>query len=328
MTILTFREALGQAMSEEMERDDRVFLMGEEVAEYNGAYKVSKGLLENFGPRRVIDSPISEAGFAGLGVGAAMAGLRPIIEVMTWNFGIQSLDQIINHAAKMLYMSGGQFSMPMVYRGPNGAAHMLSSQHSQNLDPLLANIPGLKVISVSTPADGKGLLKSAIRDNNPVMFLESEMIYGMKGEVPDGEHLIPIGLADIKRHGQDVTLITWGKITHKALDAAKHLEAQGIDVEVIDLRTLTPLDEDSLFTSIRKTHRAVILEENWPFASVGSQIVDRIQCECFDDLDAPVLRVSQENVPVPYADHLEKCALPSVEKVIHAVKQVTYKTGV
>ena len=325
MKTLTFREALCEAMAEEMERDPTVFLMGEEVAEYDGAYKVSKGLLKTFGPDRVIDSPISEGGFAGLGIGAAMAGLRPIIEMMTWNFGIQAFDQIINHAAKMNYMSGGQFPIPIVFRGPNGAAHMLSAQHSQNVDPLLTNIPGLKVISVATPADGKGLLKSAIRDNNPVIFLESEMMYAMKGEVPDGEHLIPIGKALVRQEGNDVTIITWGKISHTAMDAVKILSAEGISCEFIDLRTLVPMDEETVFASVRKTHRAVIVEENWPFASVGSQIVDRIQHECFDDLDAPVLRVSQEPVPVPYAENLEHLVLPNAEKIIDAVKRVTYR---
>lgn len=325
MPTLTFREALGEAMREEMERDPTIFIMGEEVAEYDGAYKVTKGLLAKFGPERVIDSPISEGGFAGLGVGAAMAGLRPIIEVMTWNFGIQSFDQIINHAAKMNYMSGGQFPMPIVYRGPNGAAHMLGSQHSQNMDPLLTNIPGLKVISVSTPKDGKGLLKSAIRDNNPVIFMESEMMYAMKGEVPEGEFLIPIGEGEVKRSGKDVTLITWGKVTHTALAAAEELSKMGIDAEVFDLRTLVPMDEAGVFQSVRKTHRVVIVEENWPFASVGSQVSDRIQLECFDDLDAPIERVSQDNVPVPYAEHLEEAVLPSVDKVINAVKRAMYQ---
>lgn len=325
MKTLTFREALCEAMAEEMERDPNVFLMGEEVAEYDGAYKVSKGLLKKFGPERVIDSPISEGGFAGLGVGAAMTGLRPIIEMMTWNFGIQAFDQIINHAAKMNYMSGGQFPIPIVFRGPNGAAHMLSAQHSQNVDPLLTNIPGLKVISVSTPADGKGLLKSAIRDNNPIIFLESEMMYAMKGEVPEGEHIVPIGKGVIRQEGADVTIITWGKISHMAMEAAKQLGVDNISCEVIDVRTLVPMDEELIFQSVRKTHRAVIVEENWPFASVGSQISDRIQYECFDDLDAPVERVSQEAVPVPYAENLEHEALPSVERVIAAVKRVTYR---
>ncbi len=325
MAILTFREALNQAMVEEMERDETIFLMGEEVAEYDGAYKVSKGMLEKFGPERVIDSPISEGGFAGLGVGAAMAGLRPIIEMMTWNFGIQAFDQIINHAAKMHYMSGGQFKMPITYRGPNGAAHMLSSQHSQNVDPMLTNIPGLKVVSVATPADGKGLLKAAIRDNNPVIFLESEMMYGMKGEVPDGEHFIPLGVGDIKKTGSDVTLITWGKILHEGMKAAEILEKEGISVEVVDPRTLQPLDDELIFASVRKTHRVVILEENWPFSSVGSEISDRIHRICFDDLDAPVERVSQEFVPVPYSEKLEHEALPNAEKTVAAIKKVLYK---
>ncbi|MBP6217138.1 MAG: pyruvate dehydrogenase complex E1 component subunit beta [Oligoflexales bacterium] len=322
--ILTMREAICEAMAEEMERDSRVFLLGEEVAEYNGAYKASKGLLERFGAERVIDSPISEGGFAGLGVGAAMVGLRPIIEMMTWNFGIQGFDQIINHAAKMHYMSGGQFSIPVVYRGPNGAAHMLSSQHSQNVDPMLSNIPGLKLISVATPKDAKGLLKSAIRDDNPVIFLESEMLYGLKGEVPDGEHLIPIGLGEIKHPGKDVTMISWGKISHTAMKAVEQLEKEGISVELIDPRTLVPLDEELIFNSVRKTHRVVIVEENWPFASVGSQISDRIQYVCFDELDAPIERVSQANVPVPYCEKLEHLVLPSQEQILSAVKQTLY----
>lgn len=325
MAVLTFREALCQAMTEEMDRDETIFLMGEEVAEYDGAYKVSKGMLEKFGPKRVIDAPISEGGFCGLGIGAAMVGLKPIIEVMTWNFGIQGFDQIINNAAKMYYMSGGQFAVPIVFRGPNGAAHMLSSQHSQNLDPLLANVPGLKVISVSTPADGKGLLKAAIRDPNPVIFLESEMMYGMKGEVPDGEHFIEIGVADIKKQGADCTLVTWGKITHKVLECAQEL-AGSIDVEVIDIRTITPLDEQTVFNSVRKTNRCVIVEENWPISSVGSHISDRIQHECFDDLDAPIEKVSQENVPVPYAEGMEERVLPSKGRIIAAIKRACYQS--
>ena len=324
MSIKTIREALNEAMTEEMERDSSIFLMGEEVAEYNGAYKVSKGMLEKFGAKRVIDSPISEGGFAGLGIGAAMAGLRPIIEMMTWNFGIQAFDQIINHAAKMNYMSGGQFPIPIVFRGPNGAAHMLAAQHSQNMDPLLANIPGLKVVSISTPYDAKGLLKSSIRDNNPVIFLESEMMYGMKGEVPDGEHIIPLGVGDIKKPGTDVTVISWGKISRKALQVAQDLEKNNISVELIDPRTISPLDEELIFASVRKTHRVVIFEENWPFASVGAHISDRIQRECFDDLDAPVLRVSQEPVPVPYSESLEELALPSAERLVEAIKSVCY----
>lgn len=325
MPELSFREALNEAMCEEMERDPSVFLMGEEVAEYDGAYKVSKGMLKKFGPDRVIDTPITEGGFAGVGVGAAMVGLRPIVEMMTWNFGIQAFDQIINHAAKMNYMSGGQFNIPIVFRGPNGAAHMLGAQHSQNVDPMITNVPGLKVISVATPADGKGLLKSAIRDNNPVIFLESEMMYGMKGEVPEGEHLIPIGKGDIKKPGKDVTLITWGKILHLGMEVANEMEKEGISVELLDPRTLQPLDEELIFASVRKTHRCVILEENWPYASVGAHIADRIQYQCFDDLDAPVERVSQMFIPVPYAENLEHEALPKKDDLIAAIKKVCYR---
>jgi pyruvate dehydrogenase E1 component beta subunit len=324
MAIIQFREALGQAMAEEMARDEKIFLMGEEVAQYNGAYKVSKGLLDQFGAKRVWDSPISEAGFAGLGIGAAMAGLRPIIEMMTWNFGIQAFDQIVNHAAKMCYMSAGQFPIPIVFRGPNGAAHMLGSQHSQSFDAMLTNVPGMKVISPSTPYDAKGLLKSAIRDNNPVIFLESEMMYGMKGEVPEGEYLIPIGVGDIKRPGKDVTIIAWNKMLHVAMAAAEELAQQGIDAEVLDPRTLQPLDEDLIFSSVRKTHRVVVVDEGWDFAATSAQISDRIQKECFDDLDAPVARVNSLFVPMPYAEHLEEAVLPSKDKVVTAVRDVLY----
>ncbi len=324
MAVITFREALGQAIAEEMTRDANVFLMGEEVGLYNGAYKVSKGLLDQFGPKRIWDAPISEAGFAGLGVGAAMVGLRPIIEFMTWNFGIQAFDQIVNHAAKMLYMSGGQFNMPIVFRGPNGAAHMLGAQHSQAYEAMITNIPGLKVVTCSTPYDGKGLLKSAIRDNNPVLFLESEMMYGMKGEVPDGEYLIPLGKGDIKREGTDVTFIAWNKALHKATEAAEELAKQGISVEVLDPRTLQPLDEDLIFASARKTHRVVIIEESWSFGSVGSQISDRIHKECFDELDAPVVRVTNEFVPMPYNEAQETRVLPQVDRIIKAAKDVLY----
>ncbi len=324
MAEVTFREALNRAMVEEMERDPKIFLMGEEVAQYDGAYKVSKGMLAKFGDKRVIDSPISEGGFAGLGVGAAMAGLRPIIEMMTWNFGIQGFDQIINHAAKMNYMSGGQFPMPIVFRGPNGAAHMLSSQHSQSVEAMLTNIPGLKVVSPSTPSDSYGLLKSAIRDNNPVIFLESEMMYGWKGELADEEFLIPLGVGDIKRSGEQVTMIAWNKQIHKCLEACKVLADEGIDVELIDPRTLQPLDEEMIFTSVRKTHRVVVVEESWSFASVGAQIADRVQYICFDELDAPVTRVTTEFVPMPYNEHLEERAMPSVERIVAAVKQVMY----
>ena len=321
---MTFREALNRAMSEEMERDPSIFLMGEEVAEYDGAYKVSKGMLAKFGPKRVVDAPISENGFAGLGVGAAMAGLRPIIEMMTWNFGIQAFDQIINHAAKMLYMSAGQFKIPIVFRGPNGAAHMLAAQHSQTVEAFLTHVPGLKVISVATPADGYGLLKSAIRDNNPVIFLESEMMYGNKGEVPADETLIPIGVGEIKRPGHHVTLIAWSKMLHRAMEAANALAAEGIECEVIDPRTLQPLDEPMIFESVRKTHRCVIVDEANSFASVSAHISDRVHKECFDDLDAPVVRVSGEYVPMPYAENLEDRVMPSLERIIAGVREVLY----
>jgi pyruvate dehydrogenase E1 component beta subunit len=312
-------------MDEEMARDDKIFLMGEEVAEYNGAYKVSKGLLEKYGPKRVIDSPISEGGFAGLGVGAAMTGLKPIIEMMTWNFGIQGLDQIINHASKMLYMSGGQFSVPMVFRGPNGYAHMLGAQHSQALEPVLTNFPGMKVVTPSNPADGYGLLKAAIRDPNPVMFLESEMMYGTKGEVPDEETVIPLGVGDIKRVGSDITLIAWNKAMTHTLKAAEMLSEEGISAEVIDPRTLQPLDEDMIFDSVRKTNRCVIVEEAFGFASVGAQISDRIHKDCFDHLDAPVTRVTFDFVPMPYAEDLEHAVVPTPDKIVKAAKEVLYK---
>lgn len=324
MVMMQFREALGLAMAEEMQRDPTVFLMGEEVGQYDGAYKVSKGLLTQFGPKRVWDAPISENGFAGLGIGAAMAGLRPIIEMMTWNFGIQAFDQIVNHAAKMYYMSAGQFNIPIVFRGPNGAAHMLAAQHSQCYEAMLTNVPGMKVVSPSTPYDAKGLLKSAIRDNNPVIFLESEMMYAMKGEVPEDEYLIPLGKGDIKRTGRDVTLVGWNKSLHVAIKAAEQLAAEGIEAEVLDPRTLQPLDEGLIFESVRKTHRLVIVDESWGFAAVSAQIADRVQKECFDDLDAPVGRVNSEFVLMPYAENLEEAVLPSAEKVVRAVKEVMY----
>lgn len=325
MAILTYREALGRAMAEEMARDPKVFLMGEEVAQYNGAYKVSKGLLDKFGPERVIDSPISEGGFAGLGVGAAMVGLRPIIEMMTWNFGIQAYDQIINHAAKMLYMSAGQFPVPIVFRGPNGAAHMLSAQHSQTVEGMLTQVPGLKVITSSNPSDGYGLLKTAIRDNNPVIFLESEMMYAMKGEVDDKEFLIPFGQGSLVREGSHVTLIAWTKMVQRALDVADQLAEEGIECEVIDPRSLRPLDEEMIFNSIRKTHRCVIIEEAYQAASVGSWIAELVQRICFDELDAPVMRVSNEFVPMPYAENLEHRVLPEVDRIIPVVKEVLYR---
>jgi pyruvate dehydrogenase E1 component beta subunit len=322
MAIITFREALNQAMDEEMARDDRVFLMGEEVAEYDGA---SKGLLAKYGPNRVRDTPITELGFSGIGVGAAMAGLRPIVEWMTFNFGLLALDQVINNAAKMRYMSGGQFSMPLVIRGPNGPAEYLASQHSQALQSFFAHIPGLKVVAPSTPADGKGLLKSAIRDDNPVIFLESELIYGWKGEVPDGEHLVPLGKAEIRRPGKDVTVVSYSKPMRMLQEAAEELARAGIDAEILDLRSLRPLDEEALYGSVRKTHRCVVVEESWPVASVGSHVAYLVSRECFDELDAQVELVASEDVPMPYNHTLELAAQPSVPKIVEAVRRVLYR---
>ena len=324
MPVLTYRDALNQALREELQRDDRVFLMGEEVAQYNGAYKVSKGLLDEFGPMRVVDTPITELGFAGVGVGSAMVGLRPVIEFMTWNFALLAIDQVVNAAAKMLYMSGGQFPMPMVFRGPNGSALQLSAQHSQAWESWIAHIPGLKVITPGTPADAKGLLKSAIRDDNPVVFLEGEMLYNTKGEVPDGEYTIPIGKAELKREGDACTIVTHGKMVLVAMQAADTLAKEGIAVDVVDLRTVRPMDVETIATSVRKTNRAVVLEEGWEICGVGAQTVDFIQRECFDDLDSPVLRVHQEDVPMPYAKNLERAAKPDAAKAIAAVKKVMY----
>ncbi|MGZ3333168.1 MAG: pyruvate dehydrogenase complex E1 component subunit beta [Gemmatimonadaceae bacterium] len=324
MAVLTYRDALTQALREELQRDDRVFLMGEEVAQYNGAYKVSKGLLDEFGPMRIVDTPITELGFAGVGVGAAMVGLRPIVEFMTWNFALLALDEVVNAAAKMLYMSGGQFKMPMVFRGPNGAALQLSAQHSQAWESWLAHIPGLKVCTPGTPADAKGLLKSAIRDDNPVVFLEGEMLYNTKGEVPDGEHIVPIGVADVKRQGDHCSVITHGKMALVAMRVADDLAKEGINIEVVDLRTVRPIDVEAISRSVQKTNRAVVLEEGWEICGMGSQVVDFIQRECFDDLDAPVLRVHQEDVPMPYAKNLERAAKPDAGKTIAAIKKVMY----
>jgi len=298
--------------------------MGEEVGVYQGAYKVSRGLLEEFGAQRVVDTPIAELGFAGIGVGAAMAGLRPVIEFMTWNFALLALDQIVNAAAKMLYMSGGQLRMPIVFRGPNGAALQLSSQHSQAWDSWLSHIPGLKVVAPATPADAKGLLKSAIRDNNPVIVLEGEMLYNLKGEVPEGEHLVPIGRADVKREGTDVTLICHSKTVSVALKAAEQLAEQNVSAEVVDLRSLRPIDETAILTSVAKTNRAVVVEEGWPHAGIGAQVVDIIQRDAFDHLDAPVQRVTQADVPMPYNKHLERAAKASPEKVAAAARRVLY----
>ena len=325
MATLSYREALNQAIREEMELDERVFLMGEEVGYYQGAYKVSQGLLQRFSERRVIDAPIAEMGFAGVGIGAAMVGLRPIIEFMTWNFALLAIDQVVNSAAKMLYMSGGQYNMPMVFRGPNGAALQLSAQHSQAWESWLAHIPGLKVVAPGTPYDAKGLLKSAIRDDNPVIVLEGEMLYNTKGEVPENEEVIvPLGKAELKREGEHASIITHGKMVLAALQAADQLGKQGINVDVVDLRTIRPMDVDAITTSVRKTNRAVVLEEGWEICGVGAQVVDYIQRDCFDDLDAPVVRVHQADVPMPYAKNLERAAKPDAAKAIAAVKKVMY----
>jgi pyruvate dehydrogenase E1 component beta subunit len=324
MPLITYRDALNQALREEMHKDDRVFLMGEEVGVYNGAYKVSKGLLEEFGEMRVVDTPITELGFAGVGVGAAMVGLRPVIEFMTWNFALLALDQVVNAAAKMLYMSGGQFNMPIVFRGPNGAALQLSAQHSQAWESWLAHIPGLKVVAPGTPYDAKGLLKSAIRDDNPVIVLEGEMLYNMKGEVPDEEYTIPLGKAELKREGEHCSIITSGKMALVAMQAADQLAKEGIKIDVVDLRTIRPMDVDAITTSVKKTNRAVVLEEGWEVCGIGAQIVDYIQRDCFDHLDAPVIRVHQADTPMPYAKALERAAKPDLPKTIAAVKKVMY----
>ena len=329
MLTITYRDALNQALSEEMERDESVFLMGEEVAEYDGAYKVSKGLLDQFGDRRIVDSPISELGFAGLGIGAAMLGLRPVVEFMTFNFSLLALDQVINSAAKMHYMSGGQIPIPIVFRGPTGAALQLSEQHSQACETWYVHAPGLKVVAPATPADAKGLLKAAIRDPDPVVVMEGELLYNVKGEVPDpadGDFIVPLGLAEVKREGADVSIVTAGPTVHIALMAAGKLEKEGIEAEVLDLRSLRPLDVDAILATVKKTNRAVVLEQGWPYAGYGAQIVSVIQHEAFDDLDAPVLRVGQADVPMPYARNLENLAKPSADRVIQACKEVLYRS--
>jgi pyruvate dehydrogenase E1 component beta subunit len=325
MKVIQFREALREAMSEEMRKDPSVFLLGEEVAEYNGAYKVSQGMLDEFGPKRVIDTPIAELGFAGIAVGASMNGLRPIVEFMTWNFAILAADQIINSAAKMLQMSGGQYHCPIVFRGGNGTAGQLAATHSQSFEAFYAHVPGLKVITPSNPADAKGLLKSAIRDNDPVVFLESEKMYGDKGEVPEGEYLIPIGVADVCRKGTDVTLVTFGKIIKVAHAAAEELAKENIQVEVIDLRTIRPLDYETVVNSIKKTNRCVVVEESWPLASISSEIAYHLQRYAFDYLDAPVERVTQTDTPFAFSPTLIDEALPNVERVIKAVKRTLYR---
>src|SRR5262245_7477630 len=325
MANITMREALNQALREELLRDENVFLMGEEVAAYQGAYKVTKGLLAEFGDKRVIDTPITELGFAGLGVGAAMAGLRPIVEFMTFNFSILATDQIINSAAKMLYMSGGQIKIPIVFRGPGGSAYQVSSQHSQALESWYAYFPGLKLVMPSTAADAKGLLKSAIRDDDPVIFIEQERMYGMKGEVPDDEDFtIPLGVADIKREGTDATIVARSLMVPAALKAAEELEKEGISCEVIDPRTIRPLDIETIVESVKKTNRAVVAEESHPFASVGAEISVEIMERAFDYLDAPVKRVSGADVPMPYAKNLEQLAIPDVAQIVAAVKEVSY----
>lgn len=325
MPEIQMRDAIRQAMDEEMARDEGVFLLGEEVGEYNGAYKVSKGLLEKYGPKRVRDTPIAELGFTGLAVGAAQVGLRPIVEWMTFNFSLLALDQVVNNAAKLRHMSGGQIKVPIVFRGPNGPAEYLSSQHSQALQSYFAHIPGIKVIAPATPYDAKGLLKSAIRDDNPVIMLESELAYAWTGEVPEEEYLIPIGKADIKREGADVTLVVHGKPLRIALEAADRLADIGVDAEVVDMRSLRPIDEETIYASVRKTNRAVVIDESWPIASVGSHVAWMISNNCFDDLDAPVELVSSEDVPMPYNHRLEMAVQPSVEKIVDAAKRVSYK---
>ncbi len=325
MKTVQFREALREAMSEEMRRDNNVFLMGEEVAEYNGAYKVSQGMLDEFGPDRILDTPIAELGFAGIGVGASMNGLRPIVEFMTWNFAILAADQIINSAAKMLQMSGGQYNCPIVFRGGNGQAGQLAATHSQSFESFYAHVPGLKVITPSTPYDAKGLLKSAIRDNDPVVFLESEKMYGDKGEIPEGEYLIPIGVADIKRKGSDVTIVTFGKIIKVVHEAAEALAKENISVEIIDLRTVRPIDYKTVVESIKKTNRCVCVEESWPLASISSEMAYYLQRYAFDYLDAPVMRVTQTDTPFAFSPTLIEEALPNVQRVVDAVKATLYR---
>lgn len=323
--LVSYRDALNQAMCEEMRRDDRVFLIGEEVGYYQGAFKVSRGFVEEFGTRRVLDTPITEAGFTGLAIGAAMAGLRPIVELMTFNFGILAMDQIVNNAAKIRYMSGGQLSVPMVIRGPGSAAHQLGAQHSQSLEAWFCHVPGLKVIAPTTPHDAKGLLKSAIRDHNTVIFIEAQLLYGTKGEVAEGEYTVPIGQAEVKRAGDDVTIVAYSKMLLVVLEAAKALARDGIEAEVVDPRTLKPLDLTTIVRSVKKTGRLVIVEEGWRFCGLGAQIADSVYAEAFDFLDAPIARVTGEDVPMPYSRPLEDAAVPDKERVIAAVKRLLGK---
>jgi pyruvate dehydrogenase E1 component beta subunit len=322
MAIVTYREALNQALREEMRRDPSVFLIGEEVGVYQGAFKVSQGLLDEFGPKRVIDTPISEAGFTGLAIGAAMVGLRPVVEMMTFNFALVAIDQIVNHAAKILYMSGGQYNVPIVIRGPGGPAHQLAAQHSQSMESYFYHVPGLKVVRPGTPRDAKGLLKSAIRDEDPVIFIESELLYGDKGEVPEGDYTIPIGVAEVKREGRDATIVAYSRMLRIALEAAEELAREGILVEVVDPRTLRPLDTATIIASVKKTNRAVVVESGAGFAGIGSEIATLISEQAFDFLDAPVERVTGANAPMPYAKNLERAKVPSRERVVAAVKKV------
>lgn len=324
MAVKTFREVIAEAMSEEMRRDPSVYLLGEEVAEYNGAYKASKGMLDEFGPKRVIDTPIAEGGFTGIAIGSAMNGCRPIVEFMTFNFSLVAIDQIINNAAKMYQMSGGQWNIPIVFRGPTGSAGQLGATHSQSFDNWYANTPGLKVVVPSNPYDAKGLLKSAIRDNDPVVFMESEQMYGDKMEIPDEEYLIPIGVADIKKEGTDVTIVSYGKMMKNALAAAEQLEKEGINAEVIDLRTLRPLDYDTIINSVKKTNRLVVVEESWPYGAISTEVAYMVQQKAFDYLDAPMKRITAPDVSAPYSSELFKEWYPSVDDVIQAVKSVTY----
>lgn len=325
MRQIQFREALREAMQEEMRRDENIFLMGEEVAEYDGAYKVSKGMMDEFGEKRVIDTPISELGFAGIGVGAAMNGIRPIIEFMTFNFSLVAIDQVINNAAKIYQMSGGQFNIPIVFRGPTGSAGQLGATHSQNFESWYANCPGLKVVVPSNPYDAKGLLKSAIRDNDPVIFMESEQMYGDKGEVPEEEYIIPIGKADIKRAGTQVTLVSFGKMIKVVLAAAEELAKEGIDAEVVDLRSVRPIDYDTVVESVKKTNRMVFIDEAWPLANIATELTYMVQKRAFDYLDAPIIRVTGRDVPFPFATTLIEAYLPNVKRIVQAVKEVTYK---
>lgn len=325
MRTIQFREAVCEAMSEEMRRDESIYLIGEEVAEYNGAYKASKGMLDEFGPKRVIDAPIAELGFAGIGVGSAMNGNRPIVEFMTFNFSLVGIDQIINNAAKMRQMTGGQINIPIVFRGPTASAGQLGATHSQAFENWYANVPGLKVVVPSTPYDAKGLLKAAIRDNDPVIFMESEQMYGDKGEVPEGEYIIPLGVADIKREGKDVTIVSFGKIIKEAFKAAEELEKEGISCEIIDLRTIRPLDHETILNSVKKTNRLVILEEAWPFGSISSEITYIVQERAFDHLDAPIQRITTADTPAPYSPVLLEEWLPNANDVVKAVKKVLYK---